>query len=156
MVTAIIRLIVLLAIGWAVFSVFSPSSPPSDKVTVCRAMCEPIDIEFWECGQKGGKLTPVDALRFKVSVADQTVFQEQDTGPYKFTSCKVMDTRNWSCPYNDKSGEIGMGNGKYYEIFSDKSLENEGVVKATGQVPCSRDMADIFRYWLSYLQIWKK
>ena len=91
---------------------------------------------------KGGKLSPVNSFRFKVNVADQIVYQERDAplGPYKFNTCKVMDLQNWSCPYNDKSGEIGMGKGKYYEVYGEPDLGNNSTIKATGQVPCSADI----------------
>jgi hypothetical protein len=33
-----------------------------------------------------------------------------------------MDLQNWSCPYNDGSGEIGLGKGKFYEVYADPSF----------------------------------
>jgi hypothetical protein len=57
---------------------------------------------------------------FKLSIQNQTVFEEmQFSGPYKFTKCKIMSDDNWSCLYNDNSGEIGMSQGKFYELTND-------------------------------------
>lgn len=136
-----VRIGLLALIGWVVISWVSPTrSAPSDTVTVCQAMCKPLNHEFWECKMKGGSLTPVGAKKFKVSVADQTVFEERDAplGPFKFTSCKVMDTQNWSCTVSDT--EIGMGKGHYYDN-NDHAMQ---FAKATGQVPCSEVAADIY------------
>ena len=33
-----------------------------------------------------------------------------------------MDLQNWSCPHNDGSGEIGLGKGKFYEVYADPSF----------------------------------
>jgi hypothetical protein len=137
----VIRLLVLVAVGWVGYSIFHspPQSPPSDTVTVCQEMCWPLDYDFFECTHKGGELGPTNSLRFKINVADQTVFEDQLMGPYKFNSCKIMDLENWSCLYNDNSDEIGMGGGNYYEIYGeqDQNIANSRLVKATGQVPCS-------------------
>ena len=140
------------------FSAFSAPSAPSDTVTVCQAMCDPMDYDFWECTAKGGKLSPVGSRHFKINVADQTVFEERDApfGPYKFNSCKVMDRENWSCPYNDKSGEIGMGKGAYYESYGNSALARTRTVKATGQVPCAASAGYFVRDMIGSLWFFKK
>jgi hypothetical protein len=93
-------------IGWYAVASFSGEG---DRVTVCQAMCEPLAVEFWQCHAKGGKLIPTTSLSFKVSIAEQTVFEARELGPYKFTKCKVMDLRNWSCPYTSGALHVLAG-----------------------------------------------
>jgi hypothetical protein len=151
----ILCLLGLLAGGWAVFTIVSQQSSPSDTVTVCQASCDSMDDDFRECTMKGGKLSPIADRRFKVNIADQTVFEEEEfTGPYKFNSCKIMYLDNWSCPYNDNSGEIGMGRGKFYEHYSEQ-YANSRWAKAKGQVPCSANTGCTLRDTIEALWPWR-
>jgi hypothetical protein len=129
------------------FVLFPTLAWADEAVTVYRAMCTPVEYEFWECTQKGGSLRPTTTRSFKLSLDNQTVMEEREfKGPYKFEHCKIMDAQNWSCAYNDNSGEVGMGKGEFYDRVSDPAMkaldENCVHCKATGQVSATE------YYWL--------
>jgi len=112
----------------------------SSDVTIYRAMCTPIEYEFWECGQKGGALSELTSMRYHVDYEKQMVVRLGDgfTSTYRFDKCSVADRLNWSCHYNDDSGIVELSGGQSREIplaaDSTSLMNNLKSEKATGQI----------------------
>jgi len=83
------------------------------EITEYSLLCNKEDyVNYW-CTKKW---LPLNPTTYKPSVARQEVINST-LGSYEtLTKCSIVNRRNWTCKYNDESGEFGFKNGQFWEI----------------------------------------
>lgn len=77
-------------------------------VAVCKTKVELNTCDFPNYAQ--------NISTYKVSYSSQRVISETGGIVTKYTDCSVKDRKNWSCSFDDKSGDFGFTSGTYFDI----------------------------------------
>lgn len=67
-----------------------------------------------------GKCTQLNATTYRIDKDSQEVFSwlrdNPGTPTDKYTKCNIVNLAQWSCKYDDESGEFGFSNGEFFEV----------------------------------------
>lgn len=51
---------------------------------------------------------------YKIDAGNNQVFRLNELSVDKYSKCTIADKQNWTCKYDDESGEFGFALGKYF------------------------------------------
>lgn len=85
------------------------------QITEYPLACAPEDYVDYKCTKKW---LPLNTTSFKPNKSKQEVISGMNGFPglETYKKCSVLNRRNWTCIYDDESGEFGFKGGDYYSI----------------------------------------
>jgi len=91
------------------------------EITAYPLHCDKDKYINYQCIEKWLPLNPTS---YKPNVSNQQVFSWTRATSFieKYTKCPVLNRRNWTCKYDDGSGEFGFKNGQYWNYSRDDNL----------------------------------
>jgi hypothetical protein len=107
-------LVILIIVS--IYKFFNISGLFNSEITAYPVLCKD-KVVLNQCDNPNVPLSPTT---FKVSTSRQeVVFWIEDFTPSRTTKCAIRDKKNWSCRYEDESGEFGFNNGVFREMSLD-------------------------------------
>jgi hypothetical protein len=99
----------------------------TSEITSYSVQCK----EKLELGSCKEPLVVLNPTTYKVSSGEQEVLYwiEGVGGIDRLIKCAVKDRKNWSCKYNDESGEFGFTDGRFWEVVLNSSISQEELEK---------------------------
>lgn len=97
----------LYVVAWLVFANFDFDG--SDTITAYQ-----LQPARYNPGKVPDKIS-VTPTRYRIN-EQWVVSQTADYEPKRYTNCAVIDTENWTCTYDDKSGKFGFRGGEYFTV----------------------------------------
>lgn len=110
-----------------------------NEIKAYYAMCETQVDEFGFCDRPD---FPLGITTYTVSYNSQRVISDNGGIVHKYANCTVKDRKNWTCSYDDESGNFGFVSGTYFNIPNwEKVLSKTSLEKA--YYPSRSDYIDL-------------
>ena len=139
--------IILFLIIVSIYKFFNIGGLFNSEITEYPVLCKEKPV-FNNCDNP---YIPLNPTTYKVLTDRQEViYWTADLSPSRTTKCAIRDKRNWSCKYEDESGEFGFENGTYwarplgsssylqeeYETYYYPSRIEYLMIKCNRSIPC--------------------
>lgn len=84
-----------------------------------------------ELGFCDNPLLPLSVTTYKVSYNSQRVISDNGGLVNKYTDCTVKDRKNWTCSFDDKSGDFGFASGTFFSIPNWDKVKSRHLLEKT-------------------------
>lgn len=92
-------------------------NPSQQEMIAYPVMCSD-NLPLETCVEK----IPLNKRVYRIDIEKQVVFSWlsdiPSTQTQKYTKCAIVDINQWSCSYDDESGNFGSNNGVFFENTS--------------------------------------
>lgn len=99
-----------------------------NEIKAYSASCK---VKVDEIGICNDPLLPLSITTYKVSYNSQRVISDIGGVVNKYTDCVVKDRRNWTCSFDDKSGDFGFTSGAYFNIPNWEKVKAKNLLEKT-------------------------
>lgn len=116
--------IIALFITWVTISTYGDIGFLKGEISEYSYLCIG-DVRDFTCD---GYWSPQGSFAtYKVNSKSHEVISKSNYGVTRYKDCAVSDRKNWTCTFEDKSGEFGFRDGVYYRIDFKTTPLTEGL-----------------------------